>query len=138
MNTVISPENLGFDISKTLMHQLGMEFVKIEPDHVEARMPVDQRTHQPRGFLHGGASVALAESLASIGSVLNADMQTQDIFGVDINATHMKAKRDGWVTGVAVPVKIGRKTHVWQIDIRDESGAVICQSRCTIMVVDRR
>jgi len=101
-------------------------------------MPVDERTHQPAGYLHGGASVLLAETAASIGGFLNVNEEEEAVFGVEINANHLKSKREGVVTATATPIHIGRTTQVWNIDIRDEQDAKICISRCTIGVVKRR
>ncbi|KHE71509.1 PaaI family thioesterase [Halobacillus sp. BBL2006] len=124
------------DMTKnTLMEVLGMEVEKAEPNCVQIRMPVDKRTHQPMGFLHGGASVALAESAASIGAFLNIDRERYQIFGIEINANHIKSIRAGFVTGTATPVHIGRNTMVWEIKIMNSSNELISTSRCTIGVV---
>lgn len=122
-------------MKNTLMEALGMEVMKAEPDEVEMRMPVDARTHQPMGFLHGGANVALAESAASIGGFLNIDTNEQQVFGIEINANHIKSAREGWVTATAVPSHIGKTTMVWEIRIVHESGTLLCISRCTLGVV---
>lgn len=99
-------------------------------------MPVDQRTKQPFGLLHGGASVALAESLASIGGWLNVDEKNFYVVGMEINANHISAQRDGWVIGSAKPLHIGKKSHVWEIKINSESSnKLACISRCTLAVV---
>ena len=124
--------------NNTLMETLGMELIKAEPDYVEIHMPVDQRTHQPMGYLHGGASVALAESAASIGAYLNIDPEKKQVFGIEINANHIKSIRDGKVIGKAHPVHTGKTTMVWEIRIESHSGETICISRCTIGVVTRK
>ena len=98
-------------------------------------MPVDQRTKQPFGLLHGGASVALAESLASIGGWLNVDDSKFAVVGIEINANHIRAVKSGHVTGTAVPLHRGAKTQVWEIRIADERGRLVCISRCTLAVV---
>lgn len=121
-----------------LMEALGIEFKTLEKDLVVMTMPVDERTHQPAGFLHGGASVLLAETAASIGGFLNVDQEKQAVFGMEINANHVKSKREGVVTATATPLHIGRTTMVWDIKITDENGDFICISRCTLGVVDRR
>ena len=121
-----------------LMEALGMEIVTLEKNRVVMTMPVDERTHQPAGYLHGGASVLLAETVASIGGFLNVNEEEEAVFGVEINANHLKSKREGVVTATATPIHIGRTTQVWNIDIRDEQDAKICISRCTIGVVKRR
>ncbi|WP_272479959.1 hotdog fold thioesterase [Aquibacillus koreensis] len=123
------------DFSNTLMEALGMEIMKTEKQLVEIKMPVDHRTKQPMGFLHGGASVALAESAASIGALLQVNPNESRIFGIEINANHIKSKRDGWVIGRATPVHIGKRTMVWEINIVDEQDVLISISRCTIGVV---
>ncbi|MRH44778.1 hotdog fold thioesterase [Aquibacillus halophilus] len=119
----------------TLMEALQMETVTLTKDFVEMKMPVNAKTHQPMGFLHGGASVALAESAASIGASLNVDMSKEQIFGIEINANHIKSKRDGWVFAKAEPIHIGRTTMVWEIKIVDEHDRLVSISRCTIGIV---
>ncbi|WP_077624996.1 hotdog fold thioesterase [Sediminibacillus massiliensis] len=126
------------NLKNTLMDALGMEVLISEKDKVEIKMPVDERTHQPMGFLHGGASVALAESAASLGAYLNVDPKTKQIFGIEINANHLKSKRSGWVKGVAIPLHRGRNTMVWEIKIFDEENQLISISRCTIGVVEKK
>ena len=121
-----------------LMEASGIEIVTLEKKRVVMTMPVDERTHQPAGYLHGGASVLLAETAASIGGFLNVNEEEEAVFGVEINANHLKSKREGVVTATATPIHIGRTTQVWNIDIRDEQDAKICISRCTIGVVKRR
>lgn len=125
-------------IKNTLMETLGMEVEHAEPDFVQIRMPVDERTHQPMGFLHGGASVALAESAASIGAFLNVDTEKSQIFGIEINANHIKSIREGHVIGKASPLHIGKNTMVWEIKIVNENDETISISRCTIGVVPKR
>lgn len=126
------------DLEKTLLGSLGIKVISLEKDRVEMTMPVDERTHQPAGFLHGGASVALAETAASVGAALHVDLTEYDVFGIEINANHIKSKRDGIVTAIAKPVHVGRRTMVWNIDIQDEEGNLICISRCTVGVVPKR
>ncbi|GGM37036.1 esterase [Paraliobacillus quinghaiensis] len=124
------------DLRGTLMEALEMEVIKQQAGIVEIKMPVNEKTRQPMGYLHGGASVALAESAASIGALTNVDASKYQIFGIEINANHIKSKRAGWVIARATPVHLGRKTMVWQINIVDESEELIATSRCTIGVVE--
>lgn len=125
-------------IDNTLISTLGIEIIVLEDTYVELTMPVDERTHQPVGYLHGGASVALAETAASIGALLNVDPEKYNVFGLEINANHIKSKREGIVTAKATPLHRGRTTMVWDIKITDEADQLICVSRCTIGVVEKR
>ena len=118
--------------TRGLADALGIEVLEISPDRVVATMPVDDRTRQPFGILHGGASVALAETVASLASAANVDREEFAAVGLEINANHLRAKRDGLVTATATPVHIGRTTHVWDVRIVDEDARPICISRCTI------
>ena len=128
---------LILDRSKsTLGSALGIEFLVIRRNELIATMPVNENTIQPFGILHGGASVALAETLASVGAWLNIDDSHRQAVGVEINANHIRPVPKGkTVTGTARPVRIGKKTHVWEIRITDESDRTVCISRCTLMVV---
>lgn len=121
-----------------LMNALGIELVSLDKSCVKMKMPVDERTHQPFGYLHGGASVLLAETVASVGGTLHVDLNKQAVFGIEINANHIKSKRDGYVTAIGTPLHVGRTTMVWNIEIVDEEGALISVSRCTLGVVERR
>jgi 1,4-dihydroxy-2-naphthoyl-CoA hydrolase len=121
----------------SLADALGIELVELSPRRVVATMPVDHRTRQPFGILHGGASVALAETVASLGAAVNVDPQTEMTVGIEINANHLRSKSDGAVTGTATPVHIGRSTHVWDVRIVDEEGRLVCISRCTLAVIPR-
>jgi uncharacterized protein (TIGR00369 family) len=116
---------------------LDIKIVSADKDMVVGTMPVGPNQRQPVGYLHGGVSVVLAESLASLGAALHIDLNTQMAFGLEINANHLRPKRDGMVTGVATPVYKGRTTHVWEIKISDEQDRLICVSRCTIAIVNR-
>jgi len=122
----------------TLSEHLGIEFMKIGPDFVEARMPVDRRTLQPDRILHGGASVVLAETLSSIGGSMCVDRERFQIFGQEINANHLRPVIDGYVTGRARPIHLGRRSQVWNIEITDDNKRLICVSRLTIAVVERQ
>ncbi|MCS5649761.1 MAG: hotdog fold thioesterase [Dehalococcoidia bacterium] len=122
----------------TMVEHLGIKVTELGEDFVVGTMPVDNRTKQPFGILHGGASVALAETLASYGGYLTIDSEKYYVVGVEINANHLKVAKSGIVTGKCSPIKRGRSTQVWQTEITDESGDLICVSRITLMVLDRR
>jgi 1,4-dihydroxy-2-naphthoyl-CoA hydrolase len=122
----------------TLMQVLGIRLTEIGDDFLRGTMPVDARTHQPYGILHGGASVALAETLGSSAAMLCVDPETEVTVGLDINANHIRAVRSGTVTGTARAVHIGRTTQVWEIRIEDEAGHLVCMSRLTMAVVPKR
>ncbi|GEN33754.1 MULTISPECIES: hotdog fold thioesterase [Aneurinibacillus] len=126
------------DIKDTLVGTLGIEIGEMTPERVTATMPVNAKTHQPFGLLHGGASVVLAETVASMGTWNLIDQENETAVGLEINANHIRAKRDGIVTAVATPLHKGRTTMVWDIKITDEEGKLICVSRCTIAVVKRK
>lgn len=122
----------------SLIKTLGIEFKRIEKGRVVATMPVDDRTRQPFGLLHGGASVALAESVASIGAYELVNKEKEVVVGLEINANHIKAKRDGIVTATGTVLHQGRTTMVWDIKITDEQDQLISVSRCTIAVIEKR
>jgi uncharacterized protein (TIGR00369 family) len=122
---------------ETLLATLGIEIVEATKERVVARMPVGPRVHQPFGLLHGGASVALAETVASTAAWMNVDQASEIVVGIEINANHLRAKRDGVVTATALPLHVGRRTQVWDVRIADEEGRVVCASRCTLAVVPR-
>jgi uncharacterized protein (TIGR00369 family) len=121
--------------TRGLADNLGIEIVELTPERVVATMPVDERTQQPFGLLHGGASVALAETVASLASIMNIDIQTFRAVGLEINANHIRAKTAGTVKGTATSIHIGRSTHVWKIEIVDESDRLVCVSRCTMAII---
>lgn len=121
-----------------LADTLGIVVETLTPDLVVATMPVDGRTHQPFGILHGGASVALAETVASLGAWAGIDREAQSAVGIEINANHLRAVRDGTVRATATPIHRGGTTHVWAIEIRDAQGRMVCTSRCTLAIVPRR
>lgn len=120
-----------------MIRHLGIEFIEVGNDYLKATMPVDERTKQPLGILHGGASVVLAETLGSTGATLCIDTEKQYCVGLDINANHLRSARSGTVTGVARPVHLGRRTQVWQIHIYNEQEKLVCLSRLTMAVLDR-
>ncbi|MBP6385771.1 MAG: hotdog fold thioesterase [Pseudarcicella sp.] len=123
----------------TLSGHLGMKFTELTDDYLVATMPVDHRTVQPMGFLHGGASVALAETLGSVASLTKLEnLDEQSIVGVEINANHLKSASTGIVTGKCVPLKIGKTLHVWEIKITNEAGELLCVSRITTAVIKKR
>ncbi|MBA3340533.1 MAG: hotdog fold thioesterase [Gemmatimonadaceae bacterium] len=121
-----------------LAKAIGIDLIELTPDRVVAAMPVDDTTRQPFGLLHGGASAALAETVASLGALMNVDPETQAAVGLELNANHLRSKTDGMVTATATPLHRGRKTHVWEIRIEDEEKRLVCVSRCTLAIVRRR
>src|SRR5438876_11975068 len=124
-----SPQNLATT--------LGIELIELTAERVIATMPVDDRTRQPFGILHGGASVALAETIASLGGTVNVDLDRFVVVGIEINANHLRAKKDGVVTGTGTPIHVGRTTQAWEVRVVDEKDRPICVSRCTLAVVPR-
>lgn len=124
--------------TRGLATALGIEIVELSGERVVATMPVDDRTRQPFGLLHGGASLALAETVASLGAVASIDRERFVAVGQEINANHLRPKTDGMVRATAVPVHVGRTSQVWAIDIRDEQGKLVCVSRCTMAIVPKR
>ena len=126
------------ELTNTLLGALGIEITDLQKGKVIATMPVDDRTRQPFGLLHGGASVALAETVASVGAFELVDKQTEVVVGLEINANHIRAKKDGFVTAVGTVLHHGKTTMVWDIKITDEDDKLICISRCTIAVVKRK
>jgi 1,4-dihydroxy-2-naphthoyl-CoA hydrolase len=133
----VSLESVNARHKNSMVDHLGIEVTEIGEDYMIAKMPVDNRTKQPYGLLHGGASVALAETLGSVAANCVIDLEKQYCVGLEINANHIKSAKDGYVYGTAKPVHIGRKTHVWEIKIRNEAGQLICISRITIAVMDK-
>lgn len=133
-----SQETILAHATNGLAEKLGIEILELTASRVVATMPVDERTRQPYGLLHGGASVALAETLASLGAIMNIDQQHSSAVGLEINANHIRAKREGTVRGTATPSHIGRSTHVWMVEIVDEEERIVCVARCTIAIVPTR
>lgn len=119
----------------TMIEWLGIEVLHVDSERFVARMPVDHRTTQPAGLLHGGASVALAETVASLGTWTLIDRERQTAVGLEINANHIRSATSGFVTATAVPLHQGRCTYVWDIKIRDDEERLICVSRCTVAVI---
>jgi 1,4-dihydroxy-2-naphthoyl-CoA hydrolase len=124
--------------TNTMVEHLGIVFTAIGEDFIEATMPVDHRTHQPMGLLHGGASVVLAETLGSVAAYFCVDSTKQYCVGLDINANHIKSVREGFVTGRTKPIHIGKRTQVWEIRITNEQKELVCISRITMAVIDKR
>ncbi|HYB64909.1 MAG TPA: hotdog fold thioesterase [Steroidobacteraceae bacterium] len=135
--TTATPEELNERGSRTMPGYLGIRVTEIGPDFLRATMPVNERTHQPFGVLHGGASVTLAETVGSIAAMLCVD-QSYMVLGQDINANHLRSISSGLVTATARPFHLGRSSHVWHIEIRDEQERLVCVSRLTMAVVERR
>lgn len=122
----------------TLAERLGIEFTAIGEDYLEAKMPVDARTHQPLGLLHGGASVALAETMGSVAASCCLDVTKQFCVGLEINANHIRSIREGYVKGITKAIHIGKKTQVWDIRIVSDKEELICISRITLAVLDKK
>jgi len=130
-------ETLQILSAGTMVEHIGIEFLEIGEASLTAHMPVDRRTIQPAGLLHGGASAALAETLGSVAAYLCVDPQRKSCVGLEINANHVRAVRDGFVTGVATPIHLGNSTQIWQIRITNPQGQLVCISRLTMAVLDR-
>ncbi len=134
----ITPEQLQVGSKNTMVDHLGIEFLEVSKKLIKAKMPVDNRTVQPFRILHGGASVALAETLGSIAAQMNIDQKKFMAVGLDINANHIRSVRSGFVYGVTKPIHIGRSTHVWEINITDEDDKLVCVSRLTVSVIAKK
>lgn len=132
-----SPEVLNRLNTGNLLGHLGIEFIAIDSDSLTARMPVDYRTTQPFGLLHGGASVALAESVGSFAAFLTLRDDSKTTVGLEINANHLRSVMTGFVYGVARPLHLGRNTQVWDIRISDDKARLVCVARLTVAVVPR-
>ena len=120
-----------------MIDHLDITFTEVGDDYLKATMPVDHRTTQPLGLLHGGASVVLAETIGSTAASLCVDIEKQYCVGIEINANHLRGGRQGHVTGTARPLHVGRKTQVWQIEVHDDRGRLIAVSRLTLAVLDQ-
>lgn len=134
----IKLEELSKFGQNSMQGHLGIEFLELGTDYIKARMPVDHRTKQPFGILHGGASVALAETLGSLASAATVDLSKKACVGLEINANHIRSVSDGFVYAVARPFHIGSSTQVWEIKITDEKDRLVCVSRITMMVIDKK
>ena len=133
-----TPEQLTERGNNSMPGFLGIRFSEIGPDFLRATMPVEARSHQPFGLLHGGASVALAETAGSVAAMLCVDTEKFMCLGQEINANHLRGKSSGTVTATARPFHLGGRSHVWHIEIRDEEERLVCVSRLTVAVVERR
>ena len=133
----ISPAILAKSHSDTATDHLGLEFLEVGDDFIRARVPVDHRTRQPYGLLHGGVSVVLAETIGSCGAHYSCPPDHRAV-GLDINANHLKSATLGWVTGTARPVHVGKSTQVWQIDMHNDAGELTCVSRITMAILAPR
>ena len=132
---VIDKVNDSFQ--ETMMSVLGIEITDFGESFVSGKMPVDNRTKQPFGLLHGGASAAFAETLGSIGAGKHVDLEEYSVVGVELNSSHLKAVRTGWVFGKATPIRVGRTMQVWGIDIKNQEDDLVCKSRLTLAVIKR-
>ncbi len=133
----LSPEDLSAICGKTIAEILDIKFIETGKDFIKATMPVDHRTHQPYGLLHGGASCVLAETLGSIASGHVIDPEKFICVGIEINANHIRSARSGLVTGITTPIHIGNSTHVWDIKIYDEREKLVCVSRLTVAILKK-
>lgn len=137
-NSQINVEVLNQMSKGNMVEHLGIEFLEIGKNFIKARMPVDKRTMQPHGLLHGGASVVLAETLGSVAATFMVNREKQYCVGLEINANHIRSAREGFVTGITTPVHIGKKTQIWEIRITDESDELVCICRITMAVKDKK
>ena len=131
-------KRINDSIQNTMTSTIGIEITDIGDDFICGKMPVDDRTTQPFGLLHGGASAALAETLGSIGGGIKVYSNNETVVGIEINANHLKSVRDGWVYGKATPIRIGKKIQVWNIEITNEDDDLICVSRLTLAVIKKK
>lgn len=122
----------------TLVEHLGIEVIELGKDYLVAKMPVDQRTHQPMGLLHGGASVVLAETIGSIAASLTINLSLQHCVGLEINANHVKSVKSGFVYGKTSPIHVGKRTQIWEIRITNEENKLVCVSRITMAIIDNK
>ena len=136
--TAVTPEQINLWAPDTIVERIGIEFTEVGEDYLKARMPVDARTVQPARILHGGASVVLAETLGSVAAYLCIDPSQKTAVGLDINANHVRAVREGHVTGIATPLHLGASTHIWQINIHDEPQRLVCTARITMAILDKK
>lgn len=138
INPEVTTARLNQLIKGSLSGHLGIEYIEAGPDFLKARMPVDEKTRQPYGYLHGGASAALAEELGSMASNLSIDRTKYFAFGLEINANHIKSVKEGFITGIASPLHIGKTTHVWEIKMYNDKDQLTCVSRLTMAVVPNK
>ena len=138
MNKEKKIKRINKSLQNTITSAIGIEVTDIEDDFICGKMPVDVRTIQPLGLLHGGASVVLAETLGSVAGGIKVYSNNESVVGIEINANHLQSVRDGWVYGKAVPIRVGKKIQVWEIKITNEKSELICISRLTLAVVKNR
>jgi len=134
----LSLEKLRSFDTDTMNKLIGIEWTEVGDNFLKAKMPVDNRTKQAYGILHGGASCVLAETIGSVGSAMIIDHSKFYCAGIEINANHIRSARDGWVTGIAIPLHLGSSTHVWDIKIIDEKEKLVCVSRLTVAIILRK
>ena len=137
-NKALTLADVEHIMPNTMADFLGMEWVAIGPDYLRLRMPVNDKTKQPYGLLHGGASCALAETIGSIGSALVVDQNVNMCVGLEINANHLRSATSGFVTATARPVHLGRSTHVWDIRLEDDQQKLVCISRLTVAILPKK
>ena len=138
INQNITVDDLNKKFNVNMTQHLGIVYTGIGTDFINGKMPVDERTKQPMGLLHGGASVVLAETLGSVASNICIDQTKQYCVGLEINANHIKSATEGFVYGTAKAIHIGRKTHIWEIKISNEADQLVCISRLTVAVIDKK
>ena len=131
-------QRINDSIQNTMTSAIGIEITDIGDDFISGKMPVDERTVQPFGLLHGGASAALAETLGSIAGGIKVYSNNETVVGIEINANHLKSAQDGWVFGKATPIRIGKKIQVWNIEITNKDDDLICVSRLTLAVIPKK
>ena len=131
-------KRINESLQNTMTSTIGIEITDVRDEYICGKMPVDMRTVQPFGLLHGGASVALAETLGSIAGGIRVYSNNETVVGIEINASHLKSIQKGWVMGKAIPIRIGKKIHVWEIKITNEKNELICISRLTLAVIKKK
>ncbi len=131
-------EQINIFGKNTMMDSLGIKITDFGDDYICGKMPVDERTIQPFGLLHGGASAALAETLGSIAGGMKVDHEGKTVVGIEINCNHLRSARSGWVHGIAKPIKLGKKIQVWNIEIKNDNDDLVAVSRLTLAVIDKK
>ncbi len=137
-NKNLSVEDIKPLGKKTMGEYIGIEWIEVGEDFIKAKMPVDHRTKQPYGLLHGGASCVLSETIGSVASAMVVDHSKFVCVGMEINANHVRSAREGFVTGIATPLHLGTNTHVWDVRIYDELNKLVCISRLTVAIIPRK